>query len=262
MTQPKSKQQRFAPLPLRALRDLRLGRSHLCVLGIVAAFDRLGKNGSGCWASQNKIADIAGVNKARLSRSMSALRDYGYISSEMNPDKRWFRVHRVIYTEEDSQFWEVGKSVAPHDNRFGKSVAPHDNRFGKSVVIPEPISCHFEQNQLSPTFETTNEISGLQNTTIVRTRTRTREEPVEFAKGQDRAEAHNRSVVSEADKYLTEVEALAASSDDQDTLEFEGVRIQQIADDACLPEELNERATRLLSKMLSVTKCDCKKSSK
>ena len=34
---------KFAPLPLRALRDSRLGKLHLCTLGIVAAFDRLGK---------------------------------------------------------------------------------------------------------------------------------------------------------------------------------------------------------------------------
>ena len=58
-----SKQQRFAPLPLRALRDQRLGGLHLRTLGIIAAFDRLGKNGSGCWASQNTIAKIAGVEK-------------------------------------------------------------------------------------------------------------------------------------------------------------------------------------------------------
>ncbi len=51
-----SKKQRFAPLPLRALRDLRLGVTHLRTLGIVAAFDRMGKNGSGWWASQKKIA--------------------------------------------------------------------------------------------------------------------------------------------------------------------------------------------------------------
>jgi hypothetical protein len=80
------KQQRFAPLPLRALRDQRLGWLHLRTLGIIAAFDRLGKNGSGCWASQNKIAAIARVDKSRLSRSLSDLRDFGYISLTLNPD--------------------------------------------------------------------------------------------------------------------------------------------------------------------------------
>ena len=120
MSRANSKQQRFAPLPLRALRDPRLGRLHLCTLGIVAAFDRLGKNGSGCWASQNTIAEIAAVDKTRLSHSLSDLRDYGYISSEINPHRRWFRVHRVIYTDEDLRFWKEAKSVAPHDNCLDK----------------------------------------------------------------------------------------------------------------------------------------------
>jgi DNA-binding MarR family transcriptional regulator len=71
---------------LRALRDQRLGRLHLRTLGIIAAFDRLGKNGSGCRASQNKIAAIARVDKSRLSRSLSDLRDFGYISLTLNPD--------------------------------------------------------------------------------------------------------------------------------------------------------------------------------
>ena len=48
------KQQRFAPAPLRALRDQRLGGLHLRTLGIIAAFDRLGKNGGGCWASKTR----------------------------------------------------------------------------------------------------------------------------------------------------------------------------------------------------------------
>ncbi len=110
------KKQRFAPFPLPALRDHHLGALHLRTLGMVAAFDRLGKNGSGCWASQHTIAEIVGVDKARLSHSLSALRDYGCVTSEMNPDKRWFRVHRVICTDADSNCLATGKSVASQDN--------------------------------------------------------------------------------------------------------------------------------------------------
>ena len=61
----------------------------------------------------------------------------------------------------------------------------------------------------------------------------------------DCAEARNRSAVTEAEKHLTDFEALAASSE-RDNLKFERARIVQIAEDACLPEELNERAVRLL----------------
>ena len=107
---------RFAPLPARALRDLRLGAMHLRTLGIIAAFDRMGKNGSGCWTSQSKIAAIIGIDKTRLSHSLRDLRNYGYITSEMNPNKRWFRVHRVIYTDADYDCLGAGKSVALGSN--------------------------------------------------------------------------------------------------------------------------------------------------
>lgn len=54
--------------------------------------------------------------------------------------------------------------------------------------------------------------------------------------------------MTEAEKYLTELEALAASSD-RDNLKFERGRIAQLVEDACLPEKLNERAARLLSQI-------------
>ena len=230
------KQQRFAPLPLRALRDQRLGGLHLRTLGIIAAFDRLGKNGSGCWASQNTIAKIAGVDKARLSRSLSDLREFGYISSQLNPLKRWFRVHRVIYTDEDAHVLD------------DKSVASDDNRFDKSVAKSGPISCQNRANQLHGTSENNSQNNDLKKTTIVPTRTRTIDEPVGEFEGQNCAEARSRSAVSEPEKYLTDLETLAASSE-RDNLKFERACLEAMAGDPCLPEELNERAAQLLSKI-------------
>ena len=61
----------------------------------------------------------------------------------------------------------------------------------------------------------------------------------------DCAEARNQSAVTDAEKYLTEIETLAASND-RGLLKYERPRIAQIASDACLPEELSERAARLL----------------
>ena len=78
-----TKKQRFAPVPLRALLDQRLGGHHLRVLATVAAHDRLGKNGSGCWASQDRLAALLGCRKSRISKGLSGLRDYGYIASEL-----------------------------------------------------------------------------------------------------------------------------------------------------------------------------------
>lgn len=69
---------------------------------------------------------------------------------------------------------------------------------------------------------------------------------MDLIEGTDCAEARRQSDVTEAEAYLTETETLAASND-RDLLKFERTRIAQIAGDACLPEEFNERAARLLS---------------
>ena len=111
----------FAPIPLRAVRDQRLTGHHLRVLAVIAAHDRLNKNGSGCWASQNRLAALLGCSKSRLSEGLSDLRDYGYIDSRLNPEKRWYRVHRVIYSIDDERFWP-SKSVPQERNSPAKSV--------------------------------------------------------------------------------------------------------------------------------------------
>jgi biotin operon repressor len=125
--------QRFAPIPLRAVLDQRLTGHHFRVLALVAAHDRLGKNGNGCWASQDRLAALLGCGKSRISKGLSDLRDYGYIASELNPQKRWYRVHRVIYSSDDERFW-TSKSVAKENNSFTKSVSMEDNSFSKSVA--------------------------------------------------------------------------------------------------------------------------------
>ena len=61
----------------------------------------------------------------------------------------------------------------------------------------------------------------------------------------DRAEARIRKDSQEAEQYLTECEAILASAD-RDTLKYERKRIAALANDARLPEQVKERAARLL----------------
>jgi DNA-binding MarR family transcriptional regulator len=141
---PPNKSPRYGPIPLRACRDLRLSASHFRVLTTIAGFDRLGKNGSGCWTSQNRIAEIAHCSKSHLSNILSDLRNADYITSQINPDKRWFRIHRVVYTEEDFNCLGIGKSVHSHRNCLDKSVHSGVNRL---VQISSPEA----QNQFGST---------------------------------------------------------------------------------------------------------------
>ena len=221
--------QRFAAIPLRALLDQRLTGHHLRLLGTVAAHDRLGKNGNGCWASQDRLAALLGCSKSTLSKRLSALRDYGYITSEHNPQKRWFRVHRVIYNADDQRFWDTKSVSAREATDYPHSPNQFPNR-AKSVSTVTKLS---------------NENNDLQNVTIVRTIESKKKETV--LDGRDCAEARSRPTIDpdHVEDYLTTCEALAAVGDA--TLKLERDVIAEIAEDACLPESLNERAATLLA---------------
>jgi DNA-binding MarR family transcriptional regulator len=240
---------RYGPVPLRAARDLRLAALHFRVLLVIAAHDRLGKNGQGCWLAQNRIAEIVHCSKSHLSNVLGELRDWGFIKSKINRDRRWFRVHSVVYTDKDFSCLEPGKSVHPQRNRSDKSVSSPVNCLDKSVHSGGKISSPGEVNQFTSPPKRNNEINDVKNMTIVPTITRTIEGTAEVLRGPDRAEARHRGwSLAEAEKFLDDWEALAASSD-RNYLKYERKQIAEIADDACLPAALNERAAKLLSQI-------------
>jgi DNA-binding MarR family transcriptional regulator len=232
------KNERFGPVPLRACRDERLGRLHFRILIAIAGHDRIGKNGQGCWLSQNKLAAVVHCSKSHLSNALATLRDLGYISSQVNPDKRWFRIHRIVYTDEDFDCL--------------KSVHSPVNSFDESVHNSSKISSQNEQNQFTAQKKTPADSAACEARTIVSTIARTIGDTAEVSvAGPHCAEAHNRrsqNVVADTLTYLDECERIAAS-DDRDILRtpLERVRLKQIRDDAVLPEKLNDRAAALLS---------------
>ena len=219
----------FAPIPLRAVLDQRLTGHHWRVLALVAAHDRLGKNGSGCWAAQNRLAALLGCSKSRLSEGLSDLRDYGYIASQLNPQRRWHRVHRVIYSIDDERFW-ASKSVPQERNSPTKSV-------------PESRA-----NQFHPTQKMSGENNDLQNVTIVRT---IESKNKEISAERNCAKARSRPTIGieQAETYLANCEAALADAGTRDSLILERPIIAELADDACLPEPVNERAAKLLSRI-------------
>ena len=229
--------QRFAPIPLRALLDQRLTGHHLRLLGMIAAHDRLGKNGSGCWASQDRLAALLGCSKSTLSKRLSVLRDYGYIASQSNPEKRWFRVHRVVYTADDEQFWTT-KSVSME----GKSVSSL-----AETDLPNQFPNH--PKSVSTVTKLSNENNDLQNVTIVRT---IEQKNKENLVGRNCAKVRSRPTIGieHAETYLADCEAALADARTRDSLILERPIIAELADDACLPESLNERAAKLLARII------------
>lgn len=93
----------YAPYPLRALRDQRLTGLHLRVLGVIAAHDRLNKNGQGCRAGNKRLAELSGCHLKSLSPAIKALAELGYIEADTNPLNRRSRIYTVIYTDEDAE---------------------------------------------------------------------------------------------------------------------------------------------------------------
>ncbi|WP_038054738.1 MarR family transcriptional regulator [Thioalkalivibrio sp. ALJ1] len=91
----------FAALPLRALADERLTRSHMAVLGIVSYFDRFSKNGAGCYATQAKIGEMAHTRSDHVSRVIKDLVTWGYIVVEQQKDRRR-KQYRVIHDEKNT----------------------------------------------------------------------------------------------------------------------------------------------------------------
>jgi hypothetical protein len=93
----------FGPIPARAFGDTRF-RDHptfLQLLGFIAAFDRLGRNGRGCFASNELLAVKLQCHYTSVSRALGMLRDWGYVTSEKDPANRRRWVHRIAYTGED-----------------------------------------------------------------------------------------------------------------------------------------------------------------
>lgn len=92
----------FCAIPIRAIGDSRLSAADFRVLGAIAWHDRMGRNGSGCYASHRTLAAEAKIEYTALSRQIDRLAGYGYISETRNPMNRRLRIYRVIYNENSS----------------------------------------------------------------------------------------------------------------------------------------------------------------
>lgn len=92
----------YAPIPARALADTRLSGTDLRLLAAIAAHDRFGKNGTGCFASQRRLAALIGAHEKAVARSAGRLMECGYMTSEKSPTNGRLVIYRVIYTEDDA----------------------------------------------------------------------------------------------------------------------------------------------------------------
>ncbi len=91
--------EQFGPIPVRAFGDTRLSAADFRVMGAIAYYDRLGRNGAGCYVDRDKLAAGAAVLYEHLSRHTKRLREFGYLEIYRSGADRRRRIYALIYNE-------------------------------------------------------------------------------------------------------------------------------------------------------------------
>ncbi|MER8810456.1 helix-turn-helix domain-containing protein [Mesorhizobium australicum] len=140
MGKPVTEKQSFSPTPTRAMGDKTLTAEELRILMAIAAHDRFGANGTGCYASHPRLAALVGCHPKSLSRSIGTLANSGYIEVKPHPLNGRLRVYHIIYTEFDALYLKagIGSSPATNDEPIGSDPVTEDypignKDFGKAV---------------------------------------------------------------------------------------------------------------------------------
>ncbi len=86
----------FGPIPVRAFKDKELRGEDFRVLGIIAAHDRFGANGTGCYASQETLCHRIKIDTTAFSRSVRRLEERGYLTASAHPLNKRQRAYSVV----------------------------------------------------------------------------------------------------------------------------------------------------------------------
>jgi len=122
----------FAPIPARAMADEALSALDLRVLAALAAHDRFGANGIGCYASHKRLAALVRCHLKSLSRSLRTLAEHGYIDAAPHPLNKRTRVYRVRYTGADEAVMKerIGNEPATDNEPIGNETVPENGAIG------------------------------------------------------------------------------------------------------------------------------------
>lgn len=124
----------FAPVPARAVGDKRLSAADLRTLMAISLHDRMGRNGTGCYASATRLATIAECNIKALSRSIRTLAECGYLIGKKNPLSPRSYVYSVVFNDLDAGFAkpDIGSKSATHPAETGSNPATETADIGNS----------------------------------------------------------------------------------------------------------------------------------
>ncbi len=91
--------EQFGAIPVRAFGDTRLSAGDFRVMGAIAYYDRLGRNGAACYVDLHKLAADASVLYGHLCRHTERLREFGDLEIYRSRTDRRRRIYALIYNE-------------------------------------------------------------------------------------------------------------------------------------------------------------------
>ena len=127
--------EQFGAIPVRAFGDTRLSAADFRLLGAIAYFDRLGRNGTGCYADPRKLAELAAIDYSHVTRHTRRLKEFGYLEISRSETDRRKRVYSLIYNEDRTIVADIGDNPDEATAR-GVTVTPLDEKVASSGDNP------------------------------------------------------------------------------------------------------------------------------
>ncbi|MBO0140212.1 winged helix-turn-helix transcriptional regulator [Agrobacterium sp. Ap1] len=133
----------FAALPGRAITDKDLTGLQLRIIAVVAAHDRMGRNGQCCWAGRKAMASRVGCTEGSFSEAMTVLVKRGYIEVEQDTEDARRRGYRVMYQAEQDA---AGMGFKPSLNRSADTDPSGGDRSADADASSGDRSAKTDQN--------------------------------------------------------------------------------------------------------------------
>ncbi len=132
--------EQFGAIPVRAGGDARLSAPDFRVMITIAYFDRLGRNGTGCYADRRKLAELAAVDYTHVARHTARLREFGYLEIGRSATDRRKRVYSLIYNEDRAVVANAGDNLDA--GAKGDRVSPFndENVANSGDILPENVA--------------------------------------------------------------------------------------------------------------------------
>ena len=127
--------EQFGAVPVRAFGDTRLSAIDFRVMGAIAYFDRLGRNGAGCYVDPRKLAELAAIDYKHVARHTGRLQEFGYLEINRSATDRRKRIYSLIYNDHPEVVANAGDNLAQED-ASEDTVSPLDEKVTNSGDNP------------------------------------------------------------------------------------------------------------------------------